>query len=211
MSHVLIVEDHEESRYLLKALLEGSGYRVTQERDGQEALAAARRERPDLIVSDALMPKMDGFTLCRAWMQDDTLCSIPFVFYSATHTDPLDEKFALTLGAVRYLVKPMETQALLAELRAVLDARAMRSSAAVAAPLEDGAFYALHDAALGRTLAHKIALLERERAALRESDRRYRDLVARIPAGVFSFRIARDGSQSFDYVSPRFCAMNALD
>ena len=65
MTHVLIVEDHEENRNLLKLLLEVNGYRVTAAGDGLEALAAARRDPPDAIVSDVLMPSMDGFALCR--------------------------------------------------------------------------------------------------------------------------------------------------
>ena len=88
MTHVLIVEDHEENRTLLKMLLEANGYRVTAAGDGLEALAAARRDPPDAIVSDVLMPKMDGFALCRAWMQDAGLRAIPFIFYSATYVRP---------------------------------------------------------------------------------------------------------------------------
>ena len=63
MIHVLIVEDQEANRYLLKALLEGSGYRVTQAANGIDGLALARQQRPDLIVSDVLMPKRDGSAL----------------------------------------------------------------------------------------------------------------------------------------------------
>ena len=120
MTHVLIVEDHEENRNLLKMLLEVNGYRVTAAGNGLEALAAARSDRPDAIVSDVLMPKMDGFALCRAWMQDEALRPIPFIFYSATYVRPDDEKFALALGAVRYLIKPLEAEVFLRELRAVL-------------------------------------------------------------------------------------------
>src|ERR1039458_222090 len=106
--HVLIVEDHEENRDLLKMLLEVNGYRVTAAGDGLEALDAARRDLPDIIVSDVLMPKLDGFALCRAWMQDPGLRAVPFIFYSATNVRPEDEEFGLTLGAVRYLIKPQE-------------------------------------------------------------------------------------------------------
>ncbi|MFH1604764.1 MAG: response regulator, partial [Pseudomonadota bacterium] len=113
MTHVLIVEDHEENRNLLKTLLKKNGYRVTVAGDGMEALAAARRDPPDVIVSDALMPKMDGFALCRAWMQDGVLSSIPFIFYSATYVRPDDERFAMMLGAVRYLIKPLEVEVFL--------------------------------------------------------------------------------------------------
>lgn len=158
MTHVLIADDLQESRYLLQALLEGHGYWVTAVRDGLEALAAARREPPDVIVSDALMPKMDGFTLCRAWMQDASLRTIPFIFYSATYTNSEDEKFALALGAVRYLIKPQETEAFLGELRAVLRDWATRP--ATGSLLDEEAFFALHDAALSRKLEHKIAQLK---------------------------------------------------
>lgn len=102
MTHVLIADDLEENRYLLSALLQGNGYRVTAVANGVEALAAARRAPPDVIGSDALMPRMDGFALCREWMQDAALKAIPFVFYSATYTDPEDARFALLLGALRY-------------------------------------------------------------------------------------------------------------
>ena len=65
MTHVSIVEDHEENRNLLKMLLEANGYRVTVAGDGPEALAAVRPNPPAALVSDVLMPKMDGFALCR--------------------------------------------------------------------------------------------------------------------------------------------------
>ncbi|HUX25003.1 MAG TPA: response regulator [Burkholderiales bacterium] len=136
MDHVLIVEDHEENRSLLKMLLEVNGYRVTVAGDGLEALAAARRERPDAIVSDVLMPRMGGFGLCRAWMQDPALRRIPFIFYSATYVHADDEKFAMALGAVRYLIKPMEAEVFLRELRTVLLQGAGHEAPTLAAPLD---------------------------------------------------------------------------
>src|SRR5665647_3812661 len=99
MTHVLIAEDHEADRKLLTMRLERNGYRVTAAGDGLEALAAARRDPPDAIVSDVLMPNMDGFALCRAWMQDAALKAIPFIFYSATYARPEDKHFAMSLGA----------------------------------------------------------------------------------------------------------------
>ena len=94
MIHVLIVDDREADRKPLKILLERNGYRVTTAGDGVEALAAARRDRPDVIVSDVLMPKMDGFVLCHAWMQDAELKAIPFIFYSGNLTTLEDELVA---------------------------------------------------------------------------------------------------------------------
>jgi PAS domain S-box-containing protein len=176
MTHVLIVEDHEENRTLLKMLLEANGYRVTAAGDGLEALAAARRDPPDAIVSDTLMPKMDGFTLCRAWTQDAALKAIPFIFYSATYVQPEDEQFAVALGAVRYLIKPLEAEVFLRELRAVLQQWAGRAAPGPAAPLDDAAAHALHESALARKLDDKMAQLEAANRKLQESEARFRSL-----------------------------------
>ena len=176
MSHVLIVEDHAENRNLLKLLLEVNGYRVSAAGDGLEALESARRDRPDVIVSDALMPNMDGFALCRAWMQDAALKTIPFVFYSATYVRPDDQQYGAALGAVRYLIKPLEAKAFLAELDAVLRQWAGRAAPAPAAPLNELASHALHESALARKLEDKMAQLEAAKRKLQESETRFRSL-----------------------------------
>lgn len=120
MTHILIVDDSEPDRELLKLLLELNGYRVTLAGNGEDALAAARSSRPDAIVSDVAMPKMDGFLLCHAWMQDAELRTIPFIFYSANLTLAKDEQVGKALGAARYLIKPMQQESFLQELRGVL-------------------------------------------------------------------------------------------
>jgi CheY-like chemotaxis protein len=120
MVHVLIVEDSEAARKRLKMLLEFNGYRVTAVGDGVEALAAARSDRPDAIVSDVLMPNMDGFVLCHAWMKDAELRDIPFIFYTGNLTSAQDEHVAMALGAARYLIKPLVAEVFLRELRTVL-------------------------------------------------------------------------------------------
>jgi two-component system response regulator MprA len=120
MTHVLIAEDSEEDRQLLKKLLELNGYRVTAVGNGQEALAAARSYRPDAIISDVAMPKMDGYILCHTWMLDTELKTIPFIFYTGKLISPEDEHVALVLGAARHLIKPMRSEAFLQALRTVL-------------------------------------------------------------------------------------------
>ena len=174
MDHVLIVEDHEENRNLLKMLLEANGYRVTDAGDGLAALACARRDPPDAIVSDALMPKMDGFALCRAWMQDASLRAIPFIFYSATYVHPDDEQFGVALGAVRYLIKPLEMAVFLRELRAVLQQWAGRAAPGPATALDEAAAHALHESALARKLEDKMAQLEVANRKLGENEEKYR-------------------------------------
>src|SRR5690242_19375212 len=110
MNKILIVDDQEQYLYLLKVLLEGHQYQVVQASNGAEALELARVDLPDLIISDILMPVMDGFSLCQEWQKDERLRKIPFVFYTATYTDPKDEEFGLSLGAARFIIKPVETE-----------------------------------------------------------------------------------------------------
>jgi CheY-like chemotaxis protein len=102
MSKFLIVDDNPQNLYMLEILLKTNGYDVEQAANGLEALELARIVPPDIIVSDILMPGMDGFSLCRVWRSDEQLKMIPFVFYTATYTDPKDERFALSLGADRF-------------------------------------------------------------------------------------------------------------
>ncbi len=117
---ILIVDDIEENLYLLDALLKGSGYQVVAARDGVEALEKLKKDSIDMIVSDILMPKMDGFQLCRECKKDDSLKNIPFVFYTATYTDKKDEDFALSLGAEKFIVKPVEPNVFLNILEEVI-------------------------------------------------------------------------------------------
>jgi len=117
---ILIVDDNKQNLYLLEILLVSSGYQVVTAVNGAEALTKARQNPPDLIVSDILMPVMDGFGLCREWKKDERLRQIPFVFYTATYTDERDREFALSLGAEQFLVKPEEPEVFARTIREVI-------------------------------------------------------------------------------------------
>jgi PAS domain S-box-containing protein len=106
--NILIVEDSEDARLLLEDQLRVHGYEVESAVNGVEALSKAHEFAPDLIVSDILMPEMDGFELCRRVKRDPSLKSLPFIFYSATYTGSEDKRFALSLGASRFIIKPQD-------------------------------------------------------------------------------------------------------
>lgn len=119
-TNILIVDDNVENIYLLESLLRGNGYEVTSTSNGKEAMESAINTPPDLIISDILMPVMDGFTLCKKWKTHDVLKNIPFVFYTATYTDDKDEVFALRIGADRFVLKPSDPDVFIKIIKDVL-------------------------------------------------------------------------------------------
>lgn len=162
MTKILIVDDNQQNRYMLQTLLEGNGYRVETAANGAEALEHARREPPALVITDILMPVMDGFILCREWQQDEHLREIPFVFYTATYTDPEDEAFALSLGAERFIAKPIEPDALVAILREVIrEAEAGELRAPGRSLDEEAVYLKTYSERLVNKLENKILQLKR--------------------------------------------------
>lgn len=120
MTNVLIVDDKEENLYYLQALLNGNDCKVESAHHGAEALVLGRRNPPDVIISDLLMPVMDGYTLLRFWKADAKLKKIPFIVYTATYTEAEDERLAINLGADAFILKPSEPEEFIARLHEVL-------------------------------------------------------------------------------------------
>ena len=177
---VLVVDDKEENLYLLRALLEGEGWSVDEARHGAEALTKAHENRPDLIVSDLLMPVMDGFTLLSQWKGDEQLRTIPFVVYTATYTDPKDERLALDLGADAFMVKPLEPEPFMKRIQEVLQKRALGEIPASGSPRspEDGLFKKYSEVLVNKLEAKVLQLEEVNRSLQEEIGRRQRTEVA---------------------------------
>ena len=114
---ILIVDDDNKNLYLLEILLKSEGYEVVTATNGIEALEKLRASLFEGIISDILMPVMDGFRLIRECKEDPSLRQIPFIFYTATYTEKKDEEFGLSLGAIRYIIKPTEPDDLLMQIR----------------------------------------------------------------------------------------------
>jgi PAS domain S-box-containing protein len=121
MIKILIADDNIQNLYLLETILRSTGYEVKSAKNGKDALEIAKINLPDLIISDILMPVMDGFELCRQCKTDDQLKHIPFIFYTATYTDLKDEQLALNLGAEQFVIKPQKTEILLQIVAEVLE------------------------------------------------------------------------------------------
>jgi len=161
MSKILIVDDNAQNLYMLQALLEGDGHEVVTAVNGAEALDTARIDPPDMIISDVLMPVMDGFALCRQWKKDEVLKAIPFVFYTATYTDSKDEEFALVLGAARFVVKPVDPDVFAGMMREVIEEYEAGGLVAPCEPCEhEEEVFKLYNERLVAKLEKKMLALE---------------------------------------------------
>ena len=167
MTRVLIVDDKEENLYYLNALLAGHGYEVETARHGAEALVKGRRTPPDLVISDLLMPVMDGYTMLRHWKADPQLNAAPFMVYTATYTAPEDERLAISLGADAFLVKPMEPDDFLERVSKAQGLPAKQTGKVPSEPVrDDGALVKEYSEALVRKLEEKTLQLEAANQAL---------------------------------------------
>lgn len=169
MNNILIVDDKSENLYLLELMLKGSGYTTVSARNGADALVFARQALPDLIISDILMPIMDGFTLCRELKKDRKLKNIPFIFYTATYTDPKDEEFALNLGADRFLLKPLDITEFISTIKEVLKETKKKNIRKIEpSSSEEEVILKEYNEALVRKLEDKMVQIERAEKEVRK-------------------------------------------
>ncbi len=199
MEKILVVEDSPKSREVLEDLLTAENYYPVVAENGREALEKLQQEECQLIISDILMPKMDGFQLCRKCKQDEKLRKIPFIFFTATYTDRKDEELALKLGADCFLRKPQDLPQLSENLKHFLAEPDLKGSTSGQA--KDSEILEIYQDRLQQKLEKKVQRLESEinkrqqiETSLRESEARYRNLVENAPSGIVTIEL--DGTIS---------------
>jgi signal transduction histidine kinase len=178
---ILVADDSPTNRKLLRVLLETEGHRVLEAADGVEALAVLRVEPVDVVVSDILMPRMDGYRFCLELRRSKLSRRVPLLFYTGTYTSAADEKAAMDLGADKFLRKPAPAKAVLDAMReALANARSRgpaRKNCGTAVMKE-------YSEVLVAKLEHKNQELEKQTRSLRESQARIRKLNDELEARV---------------------------
>lgn len=167
---LLIVEDVPNVRELLEVTLRFKGYPVIAAANGQEALELLQKERPALIITDILMPKLDGFALVQRLRTNPKTRDIPVIFLSATYVTPEDKAFAMSLGAARFLEKPIDTEEFLLTIAELLT----QGPPTLPKPLDEHTFYSGYRERLENKLRYKntqIARTERLLQTLPENQR----------------------------------------
>jgi len=155
--YLLVVEDIPDILRLLDATLKFKGYRVVTATNGQEALEAIERERPAIIITDILMPKMDGFSLVHRLRINPETRDIPVIFLTATYVAPEDKAFALTIGVTRFIEKPVNFEQFLPAIAEIM----AKGAPAPLETLNELDFYDGYRKRLEKKLNQKIAQITR--------------------------------------------------
>ena len=182
---ILVVEDTQEIGYLLETILVANNYVVSHASNGKKALELLANKKYDMVISDILMPIMDGFQLCKILKIDPKTKSIPFVFYSANYTEKKDIEFALILGADIYIETPIEPDEFINIINDFFD----KLKQGIIKPREyafdeENNVEKIYSERLARQLEKKLMLLEKKIAEnnelmkkLKEREEKYRELV----------------------------------
>jgi diguanylate cyclase (GGDEF)-like protein len=132
MAKILVVDDNRANREALASLLEVSGHSVDKASEARQALAQARAAPPDLVISDVLMPGMDGYVFARQLRADPATSAVPVIFYTAYFAGQDAQQLAQAHGVARVLLKPSDNDLILRAVQEVLDERTLRPAAGAA-------------------------------------------------------------------------------
>jgi len=179
---ILIVDDNAMNLKLLRAILEANNHEVLEARDGVEALALMGEASVDAVISDILMPNMDGYRLCYEVRKSERLKNLPFVFYTSTYTSPADEKLCMDLGGDKYVRKPASSYDLFAALGDAIAAPRRKPSIEMTTTdvLKE------YSERLVDKLEEKNLELTRKAEELRIADHQLRNVLAYSPAVIYT-------------------------
>jgi CheY-like chemotaxis protein len=155
--YLLVVEDNSDILRLLDTTLSFKGYRVVTARNGNEALEAITKETPVVIITDILMPQMDGFSLVHRLRLNPDTRDIPVVFLSATYVTPEDKSFALTLGVIQFIEKPVNFEEFLPAIENLIKLGTKPDQS----PLDESEFYTQYRKRLETKLIQKNTQITR--------------------------------------------------
>jgi DNA-binding response OmpR family regulator len=156
--YLLIVEDDPDILKLLDATLTFKGYRVISAKNGKEGMEAIKVKRPAIVITDIMMPKLDGFGLVHRIRINPETRDIPVVFITATYVTREDQEFALNIGATRFIQKPVDLEKFLAMIAELME----QGLPAVIKPLNEVEFYNEYRNRLQAKLAEKTKQITRD-------------------------------------------------
>ncbi|HOV89520.1 MAG TPA: PAS domain S-box protein [Syntrophorhabdaceae bacterium] len=216
MKKVLIVDDNQEILNFLEIFLKANGYDVLTARNGKEALDVAHTTPPDIIISDIFMPIMDGFVLVKLWKEDENLKHIPFIVYTATYTDPKDEKFALDLGADLFVYKTQGPKVLLQIINEYIE---RKITSKPPKPLgEEMEFFRQYNEILFKKLEDKMQDLDMAYRKIKEDEEKYRTIFENSVMGIFRttpvgtyLSVNPAGAKMYGYDSPEDMMTSVTD
>ncbi len=165
---ILIVDDNEDYRKLLTAIFVDKGWEAIDAPEGSKGLELMREHFPDVILSDIMMPHMDGFQFLRA-VRTSAFRDILFIFYTSTYTKENHQEFALSLGADAYITKPLNPEDIVHVLMDILDGKELRPKQRDLPNEEE--FLRLHSLFISEKLMEKAAELEKESVEHRKAEK----------------------------------------
>jgi PAS domain S-box-containing protein len=210
---ILIVDDNLDDRKVLRYMVEKNRHEAIEAEDGFDGLKKAKQKAPDLIISDALMPVMDGFQFLKEVKQEPSLRSVPFIFYSSSYKEYQDVRLAMSLGAAAYVIKPVDPVELWGKIETLLGADRKEKVPSVPLIKEDAEYLKRYSEVVATMLDEKVRELEKtleERKRAEESLKKSEAFIKNILETVDVGFIILDREYCIESANKAFCSLVAL-